>query len=535
MKQHLTLLVFVLFFFSFNEIYAGWQPLNGPYGGNINCITVKGQNLFAGTNDHGVFISSDNGNTWSARNNGLMNPGITALGSQGSRLFAGTIEGLYYSDDNGDIWNTILIHESISYGVIAIASNSQSVFASMQDSLLRSTDNGNTWQTILYEASMPIQCITVNGQDVYVGVDGNGYYVSHDNGNTFSWVDLSNQGMSSVGAFLVFGSKIFAVSGGYIYNSADGGINWGDTYGIIFPCIVGLASNGSRLFAEVYYSSYDPNTGGYYYSDDGGVNWIYGGLQKYKVTGFGAIGSRTIACTYPGGLFLSDNGGNSWNEPSTGLVRLLLNSFALSGSSIYAASATEGILRSKDNGNTWTHINTGIYNNNIAFNAVMVYSSRIFAGGNYIYSSLDDCATWQAKYGPGNMVSCFAVMGNRIFAGTGGITGYGDGILLSEDLGETWHFVNNGLGSADIYSLTVDGNNLYAGTDAGVYVTNNYGTSWTALNNGLVNQHITSICFSQDHLFASASYSYLWNEKQSSLYSSSDNGQSWSKYWFPVQ
>jgi photosystem II stability/assembly factor-like uncharacterized protein len=534
MKSNLTLLVFVLFFFSFNEIYAGWQPVNGPYGGYSTCIKVKGQNVFAGTYDHGVFISSDNGNTWSARNNGLMNPYITALGSLGSRLFAATSAGLYYSDDDGDIWNTILVNSRMYFNVSAIATNSQSVFVCNLDTLMRSTDNGATWQTILWGIpGLEITCLTVSGQDVYVGAYGSRYYVSHDNGNNFDWVDLSGQGMYSLGAFLVSGSKILTISGGYVYISSDGGITWEGTFGIDYPYITGLASNGSRLFAEVNSNYYYPvQAYGYYYSDDGGVHWTYGGLRIYQITGFGVIGSRLITCTNAG-IFLSDDAGNSWNEPSTGLVRLLMNSFAISGSSIYAASANEGMLKSKDNGNTWTHINNSLPL--VICNAVAVNSSRIFAGGYYIYSSLDDGVTWQVKYGPGNLISCFAVMGNRIFAGTGVANGYGDGILLSEDHGETWHFVNNGLGSSIIYSLTVDGNNLYAGTDAGVYVTNNYGTSWTALNNGLVNPHITALCKSQDHLFAAAYYPDLWLEHQSVIYSSVDNGQSWSNTGFEYQ
>jgi len=57
---------FLLQFFLMVSVFlqAQWQPTNGPSGGNISCMLVKGQYIFAGTSDHGLYFSSDNGNTW---------------------------------------------------------------------------------------------------------------------------------------------------------------------------------------------------------------------------------------------------------------------------------------------------------------------------------------------------------------------------------------------------------------------------------------------------------------------------------------
>ncbi|MEA3448944.1 MAG: hypothetical protein U9Q98_10955, partial [Bacteroidota bacterium] len=67
MKKIILLAIVTL---SVNIVTAQWTQTNGPYGGHINSIAISGTNIFAGTWD-GVFLSSDNGQNWTAVNNGL--------------------------------------------------------------------------------------------------------------------------------------------------------------------------------------------------------------------------------------------------------------------------------------------------------------------------------------------------------------------------------------------------------------------------------------------------------------------------------
>src|ERR1035437_8456477 len=72
--------------FSFSQ----WVT-NGPYGGVINSLTTSGGKVFAGTGN-GVFISSDNGQSWSIGNTGIDRKQVAAFAVNGSNLFA----GIYY-------------------------------------------------------------------------------------------------------------------------------------------------------------------------------------------------------------------------------------------------------------------------------------------------------------------------------------------------------------------------------------------------------------------------------------------------------
>ncbi|MDD3638388.1 MAG: hypothetical protein PHN50_12410, partial [Bacteroidales bacterium] len=71
------------------SLNAQWVPANGPYGGTTNCIVANDTDAFAGTYG-GVFRSTDNGESWTAVNNGLTNKAIYALVMSGSNIFAGT-------------------------------------------------------------------------------------------------------------------------------------------------------------------------------------------------------------------------------------------------------------------------------------------------------------------------------------------------------------------------------------------------------------------------------------------------------------
>ena len=92
-KAGFLLAVFCLFT-NTNPLHSQWIQTNGPYGGDVYCFAVSGTNLFAGTGD-GVFLSTDNGTSWTAASTGLTNGYVYALAVSGTNLFAGTYGGVW--------------------------------------------------------------------------------------------------------------------------------------------------------------------------------------------------------------------------------------------------------------------------------------------------------------------------------------------------------------------------------------------------------------------------------------------------------
>jgi len=78
--------------------------LEVPY---IHCLAVSGDNLFAGTYNGGVFLSTNGGASWTEVNTGLTNTNIWALVVSGTHLFAGTADGVFLSTDNGTNWTPV--------------------------------------------------------------------------------------------------------------------------------------------------------------------------------------------------------------------------------------------------------------------------------------------------------------------------------------------------------------------------------------------------------------------------------------------
>ena len=86
---------------------AKWAKTSGPEGGDISCFTSLGDALYVGTSSDGVYRSSDNGQSWTAVNNGL--PGdplyVSVLHAVGSNLFAWMRSGgIYRTTNNGQNW-----------------------------------------------------------------------------------------------------------------------------------------------------------------------------------------------------------------------------------------------------------------------------------------------------------------------------------------------------------------------------------------------------------------------------------------------
>lgn len=68
---------------------AQWVQ-TGPYAGNVRDLAVSGTNLFAGILGGGVYLSTNNGTSWTAVNNGLNASYIRAFAVSGTNMFAGT-------------------------------------------------------------------------------------------------------------------------------------------------------------------------------------------------------------------------------------------------------------------------------------------------------------------------------------------------------------------------------------------------------------------------------------------------------------
>lgn len=179
-------ILFALIYFINGAITAqeiSWVPTNQSLSGNVNHIAHFDGDLFAGT-IQGVHFSSDKGETWELRNNGLTNVKTFALAFISSNsIFCGTQGGVYFSSDKGLNWiekNTGLTDK---YVTTIYYHNGDTVFVgTLYSGIFVSYNLGASWQQVKGDfANKAVNAIAVrNTGEVYVG-STSGLYRSDKN------------------------------------------------------------------------------------------------------------------------------------------------------------------------------------------------------------------------------------------------------------------------------------------------------------------------------------------------------------------
>jgi hypothetical protein len=167
--------------------------------------------------------------------------------------------------------------------------------------------------------------------------------------------------------------------------------------------------------------------------------------------------------------YISTNSGETWVSGSNTLYASV-ESFASIGSNIFAGT-NGGIFKSSDNGNNWSQISSiGAY-------TLEVSGSNLYAGtSNGVYLSTNNGNNWIAlNNGLFMEIRSLTVSGNNIFAGT-----IGSGVYVSHNNGTNWTY--SGLSPKNIWALTISGSNVVAGcggsSGGGIYYSINNGANW---------------------------------------------------------
>ena len=109
-------------------------------------------------------------------------------------------------------------------------------------------------------------------------------------------------------------------------------------------------------------------------------------------------------------------------------------------------------------------------------------NNKIFAAlMNGVIMTNDDGANWKYVYKP-HTLHDISTDGKRIFAMT-----LGDGLKSSSNDGLTWERINNGLGTLNLYTFELKrfDNKIFAAQWYGIYTSQDLGNSWTIVKDGL--------------------------------------------------
>lgn len=285
-----------------------WIETAGPHGGRVNALIVSGTNLFAGSENGLLYVSRDNGDTWSAVSVGLpKDASVRSLAVVGADLFAGTSKGIFLSTDNGASWAPRNSGLPKNLPVMCLAVMGADVFAGGKGGVFCSMDNGTTWTA--RNSGLPkdndIICFAVNGANLFVGT---------------THIDTASLNLPTT-----------------IFLSTDKGVRWAKASSG-FPSgalLHWLAANGTNVFAGTLLR-------GVLRFNENDKKWsaARSGIPDTEINCFAANSTDLFVGT-GGGLDVYDNAS--------------LTGFG--GKSIILG---QGVFRSTDNGKKWSAVNSGL-------------------------------------------------------------------------------------------------------------------------------------------------------------------------------
>jgi photosystem II stability/assembly factor-like uncharacterized protein len=250
---------------------AQWTLTSAPVT-NINGIVTDGSKIFVAQKDSGIFLSTDDGDTWQPRNNNLYYGSLSGISILNDTIFTYGGGAIYKMHVNDTTWS-----DPITQGTNSLLVSDSYYLSSynLAPAIFISNDYGATWVLSTINNAPSGQLFTKfldTGTSLLAG-HSQGIYRSTDNG--VSW-DIVNLGFPSplVSTFLNHASGIYAAG---VYNvhpmllrSTDDGITWVDVQpaGFTSGGISSLANSGS-----VFYCSVKGAGGGVYFSIDNGISW----------------------------------------------------------------------------------------------------------------------------------------------------------------------------------------------------------------------------------------------------------------------
>ncbi len=485
-------------------------------------VTQNGS-IFVATMGGGIFRSNDGANTWTPVNNGLKTLHITAIKQYPTGIImAGSYGyGVFYSTDNGANWKqskTGLAYRAIT--ALETTKNGYILAATYGGGIYQSRDTLKTWKKS--NSGIPTQFIHKFAKnsvgDIFAATNGKGVYVSPNDG--LSWGTLDTTGMEdlNVTCIIISGSNeeiIGTRNGGIQYYDKDLYFMWRTPFQPMMGVTSFARSSNNRIYAVGTFESM-------FVSSNNGRNWTELGKIKdgYPFVAYSPKPSVVLSQFNNKSVYVSNDYGNTWNL--TNLPQQPLNGVIKTNIERYFA-ATNGLYYS-DDGTNWTKVNRfgDTLITSISFlNGLMVFSTLFQPPPPEppgqpdppivkMYASTDGGNTFNQVNYPPNQAHCTKL---KI-----GYNGYiyaqlGNNLYRKTLADANWTQITlNGFSWLTLQDFDVDNSNfIYVATNRGVLKSQDNGQTWTHNNIKFKSQdslNTTSITASPNgHIYAVAVFS----------------------------
>ncbi len=362
---------------------------------HIYAVYSDSSGLYAGTSDHGIFKSKNNGRSWAPLSGGLVNKDVLRIVRNENYHFAATFDGVYIKRVDDVKWS----HKTLGLAnstINSIASFDKILFAGVHGAgLYISEDRGKTWKHkwikgcggFIFDIHSTESSIFLIGSSDYLYPYGGRLFKSNDGGNTWS---RKSGGLDTGLLECVAGHDDFLLLGTEfgLFRSMNQGNYWHKiTNGI--PYNINVADIAVRDSIAIVVNG----TVGYYRTTDFGESWTYKQISGlYAAITVKIIGNDFyLGNTSFNNIYKSSDGGVTWIKMYSSDLGRSVSDFAGDGKHIYASLSEGGVVASRDSGKYWDEVNLALTVHDI--NCLLYDNGELYAGSNgggvYQYISSD--------------------------------------------------------------------------------------------------------------------------------------------------
>ena len=423
----------------------------------------------------------------------------------------------------------------------------------MNGEVFRSLNGGESWEhaTLLHAASLaPVTCLASSPAfdrdgTALAGTEGGGIWRTEDSGRrwlpaNFGLVDQSVQALLCSADWTKQELALAGTSEG-LFRSTNGGRAWREV-DWPFPdlAISALANDADDPASQTYYAGTEE--GFVYISSDDGRSWKRAGQPSpgspvnalYVVPGSQA---RTLLAGTTDGVFLSQDGGNSWRLVCSELGAVLC--LAGTGPMVVAGSYDSGVWQSDDGGLTWRSVSQGLAARGLARLLAGELSFFVLGPNEGVWRSRDLGHSWEkleslAPHLPLSTVAVAQGEEGEVLLTSSVMSG----LLRSTDGGTSWQVVQEGCDVLAILAAPggAGDRRAWAATAEGqVLFSADLGATWAPLSTDAEGERALLLAASphladDNTLFLGTAAQVGWRKQPTvHIWRSTDGGHSWKK------
>lgn len=469
-----------------------WMKYQSPHSMRADMVS-DGINIYLATEFNGVFKSGDDGKTWVEMNNEETSKGVYSIAKEGENIYVGGSGGAFFrTSDEGKTW--VKTKLPTDYRINQLFTKQGSVYANGHTGIYKSDDGGANWHNIstLNTGSYAADLMYLHNSTLFVVEDKN-VYTSEDDGKTWKVEKPLPTGYHVSSIFI--NENTFCLGfwgGGVMRNTRNIDQEWDNSnLGLQLTQAYDIKIHGDNIFVGTENTFVRT-------SPDEGQTWV----QEKEINNFAGSDARsmTLAGDYVfigqggGGIHRRSLSGNVWERKSEGLANTLIGCLSSNKKFVFAGIADNMIFRSADFGESWVNISDGFTS---GIRTIKAYENYVFAGTwDGIFLSENNGDTWRdiSNGLPDRSIGSIVLINSALFVST-----HNNGLYKSSDFGLTWEKVLD----ESVYSLEAYHNYIFAGFYGKVLMSSDFGKSWARVDENLLPQaYISAFGFSRNYILA---------------------------------